>query len=264
MDVYRVGRLAVAAFALLIAAALLLPSLVVIPSSFSSTRIINFPPEGFAWRWYQEYFTVPEWTRASVYSFVVASLSTVGSLAIGIPAAYALVRGQFRFKQAVTLLVMTPLIIPPILIASALFLFLSGIGLIGTTIAVVLGHTLLALPFVTVIVSASLRNLDPSFELAALSLGAPPVQVFRFVLGPLIRPAILTAGLFAFLTSFGEFIVTLFVIGTTDITLPIQLWKGIRFEFNPTIAAAASMLTALTVVVLLLAELSRLRAPRGG
>jgi ABC-type spermidine/putrescine transport system permease subunit II len=189
-------------------------------------------------------------------------LTTIVSLAVGIPAAYAMVRGRFRFKEAVTLLILSPLIIPPVLIAASLFLLLSSIGLIGSTSGIVLGHSLLALPFVTVIVTASLRNLDPAYELAALSLGASPFRVFRHIVAPLVRPAILTAALFAFLTSFGEFIVTLFVISTTDITLPIQLWKGIRFEFNPTIAAAAAMLTALTVAILLLAELSRLRAPR--
>ena len=180
--------------------------------------------------WYEAYFTTPEWTNATVYSVVLAVLTTALSLLIGIPAAFGLARGDFRGRGAVTLLIVAPLVVPVILIAIAEYFFMAEINLIGTTPGLVIAHTLLAMPFVVIIVTASLRGYDRSFERAAMSMGASPLRTFWHVTLPLIRPSVISAALFAFLASFGEFLTSLFVIGSTRSTLPIQLWKGIRFE----------------------------------
>jgi ABC-type spermidine/putrescine transport system permease subunit II len=146
---------------------------------------------------------------------------------------------------------MLPLLVPGVLTAFAEYRLLSGLALLGNTAGIVFAHTILATPFVVVVVVSALPRLDPSLERAAMSLGADPLRTFLRVTLPLLRPSIVTAGLLAFLTSFNEFIVTLFVIGSARSTLPIQLWKGIRFETNPTIAAASTLFIALTTAVLL-------------
>ncbi|MGH2618009.1 MAG: ABC transporter permease, partial [Thermomicrobiales bacterium] len=246
-DPYQVGRWLVVALAVLIVVAMAVPALFVVPVSFSATRFLKFPPEALSLRWYESYFTTPEWTDSTAYSLVLALLTTAASLLIGIPAAFGLARGQFRGRQLVTLLIIAPLIVPVILIAIAEYFFMAELNLIGTTPGLVIAHTLLAMPFVVIIVTASLRGYDRSFERAAMSMGAGPLRTFWHVTLPLIRPGVVSAALFAFLASFGEFLVSLFVIGSTRSTLPIQLWKGIRFETNPTIAAAASMLVGVSL-----------------
>jgi putative spermidine/putrescine transport system permease protein len=261
-DPYVAGRWLLTALAVLIVAAMAIPAFFVVPVSFSPTRFLTFPPPGFSLRWYESYFTTPEWTSATVYSVVLAVLTTAVSLVIGIPAAFGLARGRFRGRQAVTMLIVAPLVVPVILIAIAEYFFLAEIGLIGTTPGLVLAHTLLALPFVVIIVTASLQGYDRAFERAAMSMGAGPLRTFWHVTLPLIRPGVVSAALFAFLASFGEFLVSLFVIGATRSTLPIQLWKGIRFETNPTIAAAASLLVGISILALIAVELARWQTRR--
>jgi ABC-type spermidine/putrescine transport system permease subunit II len=257
---YDLGSKAVTLLAVLIVVAMAVPALFVIPVSFSDTRFLKFPPEALSLRWYEAYFTTPEWTQSTWYSVILAILTTIVSLLLGIPAAFGLARGQFRGKQFVTLLVLAPLLVPVILIAIAEYFFMVEVGLIGTTAALVISHTLLALPFVVIIVTASLRGYNRSFERAAMSMGAGPLRTFWFVTLPLIRPSVISAALFAFLASFGEFLVSLFVIGSTRSTLPIQLWKGVRFETNPTIAAAATMLIFISVLALIAVEVARWQA----
>jgi putative spermidine/putrescine transport system permease protein len=261
-DPYVLGRWLLTALAVLIVAAMAIPAFFVVPVSFSPTRFLTFPPPSFSLRWYEAYFTTPEWTTATVYSVVLAVLTTAVSLIIGIPAAFGLARGRFRGRQAVTMLVVAPLVVPVILIAIAEYFFLAEIGLIGTTPGLVIAHTLLALPFVVIIVTASLQGYDRAYERAAMSMGAGPLRTFWHVTLPLIRPGVISAALFAFLASFGEFLVSLFAIGATRSTLPIQLWKGIRFETNPTIAAAASLLVGISILALIAVELARWQTRR--
>ena len=261
-DPYELGHGVVIAIAILVVVAMAVPALFVVPVSFSPTRFLTFPPESFSWRWYESYFATPEWTESTIYSVVLAILTTGTSLLLGLPAAFGLARGHFRGRQLITLLIIAPLIVPVILIAIAEYFFMSEINLIGTTPGLVIAHTLLAMPFVVIIVTASLRGYDRSYERAAMSMGAGPLRTFWHVTLPLIRPSVISAALFAFLASFGEFLTSLFVIGSTRSTLPIQLWKGIRFETNPTIAAAASMLVAVSLLALLAVELARWQTRR--
>jgi len=262
IDPYRIGGRALIAFAVMVAVLMVVPAFFVVPMSFADSRFMIFPPKAYSLRWYEAYFAIPEWTRATGYSVLLASLTTLLTLALGLPAAFGLVRGRFRGKQLITLLFLAPLIIPVILIAMAEFFFLSRLGLIGTTLGLVIGHTVFALPFVVIILVATLRGFDRSYELAAFSLGAPPLAVLWHVTLPLIRPGMVSAALLAFLASFNEFLISLFVIGSAGSTLPIQFWKGIRFETNPTIAAVASMLIGLSVTTLLLLELVRWQTRR--
>ena len=261
-DPYAWGGLLVVAFAVIVVLLMAIPALFVVPVSFSPTRFLTFPPESLSLRWYESYFTTPEWTESTAYSVVLAVLTTATSLLIGIPAAFGLARGRFRGRQLVTLLITAPLIVPVILIAIAEFFFMNEVNLIGTTLGLVIAHALLAMPFVVIIVTASLHGYDRSYERAAMSMGAGPLRTFWHVTLPLIRPSVISAALFAFLASFGEFLTSLFVIGSTRSTLPIQLWKGIRFETNPTIAAAASMLVGISLVALVAVELARWQARR--
>lgn len=261
-NLYDLGRRLVIAFAVLIVIAMAIPALFVIPVSFSDTRFLKFPPEALSLRWYEAYFTTPEWTNATLYSVLLALLATACALLLGIPAAFGLARGHFRGRQFVTLLILAPLLVPVILIAIAEYFFMNEVNLIGTTPGLVIAHTLLAMPFVVIIVTASLRGYDRSFERAAMSMGAGPLRTFWHVTLPLIRPSVISAALFAFLASFGEFLVSLFVIGSTRSTLPIQLWKGIRFETNPTIAAAASLLIGISVLALIAVEAARWQGRR--
>ena len=263
-DPYVVGRWLMTALAVVIVAIMAIPAFFVVPVSFSPTRFLTFPPPSLSLRWYEAYFTTPEWTNATVYSMVLALLTTAVSLLLGIPAAFGLARGRFRGRQAVTMLIVAPLVVPVILIAIAEYFFLAEIGLIGTTPGLVIAHTLLALPFVVIIVTASLQGYDRAFERAAMSMGAGPLRTFWHVTLPLIRTGVISAALFAFLASFGEFLVSLFVIGATRSTLPIQLWKGIRFETNPTIAAAASLLVGISILALIAVELARWQTRRRG
>ena len=261
-DPYRLGGILVRVAVVLIVVAMVLPAFFVIPVSFSATRFLIFPPEEFSLRWYRAYFDIPEWKTATVYSIVLATLTMLTTLVIGILAAFGLARGSFRGKQAMTLLFVAPLIMPVILIAIAEFFFLSDLRLTGTTLGLVIAHSVFALPFVIIIVTATLRGFDRSYELAAMSLGANPLRTFWHVTLPLIRPGVVSAALFAFLASFGEFLITLFVVGSNRPTLPIQFWKGIRFETNPTIAAVASMLIVVSIVGLAAVELVRWQARR--
>jgi putative spermidine/putrescine transport system permease protein len=262
IDPYELGHRLVIVLAVLIVLVMAVPALFVVPVSFSPTRFLTFPPPSLSLRWYEAYFKTPEWTESTVYSLVLAILTTGASLLIGIPAAFGLARGTFRGRQLVTLLLIAPLVVPVILIAIAEYFFMTDVNLIGTTPGLVIAHTLLALPFVVIIVTASLRGYDRSYERAAMSMGAGPLRTFWYVTLPLIRPSVISAALFAFLASFGEFLTSLFVIGPTRSTLPIQLWKGIRFETNPTIAAAASMLVGVSLLALVAVELARWQTRR--
>jgi len=260
--VYRLGSWLIGLAAALILIAMVVPILVVFPISGSSTRYMTFPPEAYSLRWYRAYFQVPEWTQATLYSAKVGVLSTLLALVLGIPAAMGLAKAGFRGKGLVTALFVAPLVLPLIIVAIALYFAFAQVGLNGTTVGLVMAHAMLSLPFVTIVVLASMAQFDERLERAAASLGAGRWMTFWTVTLPLIRPGVITAALLAFLASFNEFIVALFLVSTDRVTLPIQFWKGLRFETNPTIAAVASMLMVFTVISLLLVEIVRSRAAK--
>lgn len=238
---------------------MILPSLIVIPMSFNESRMLQFPPRGFSLEWYRTFFERPDWTVATLNSFVVAVLTTLLATVLGTVAALGLVRGRVPLRGLVTSVLLTPLIVPTIVTAVALYNVLAPIQLVGTIPGMVLAHTVLALPFVVVNVSAVLQRMDWRIEQAARSLGASPVTAFFLVTLPVIRPGILAGALFAFITSFDEVVVAIFISGTEAATLPVRMWSGLRFEINPVVASASTLLIALSVVVLVLATLLRRR-----
>jgi putative spermidine/putrescine transport system permease protein len=245
--------------AILTLAFLVLPILIVVPLAFSASPYLEFPPAGFSLQWYARYFASPRWTGATVLSIQIALAATALALALGIPAAFGLVRRQFRGKSALLAFFMAPIIVPYIITAIAMYFMFARLGLLGTPLSLLLAHTLLAFPKVVVIVAAALKGFDRSLERASMSLGAGPSTTFFRVTYPGIRPAVITAGLFAFLTSFDELILTMFIAGPTTVTLPKQMWDAVRLEIDPTIAAASSLLIAVAVFILVVTELLRRR-----
>jgi putative spermidine/putrescine transport system permease protein len=255
-------RITLSVIAGLVLLYLILPILVVIPLSFSSASYLSFPPPGFSLHWYRNFFTRADWISSAWLSIWVGLAVTVLATALGTPASVALVRGRFAGKGLVNAFILSPLIVPGIIVAIGIYFFYARLGVVGNPIALVLAHTCLAVPFVVINVSATLYGFDERLEYAAMSLGASPWGAFRQVTLPLIRPGVLAGALFAFITSFDELIVALFISGTTAVTLPRRMWEGIRFEIDPTIAAVSTILVAFSVVLLLTAELLRRRSER--
>ena len=229
---------------------LALPIVVIAILSFTAGQYLTFPPPGLSLRWHEAVLRSPEWRAALGVSFRVALLTTAAATALSVMTALALVRGTFRWKRAAYALVLAPLIVPTIISAIALHFLFSGLGLIGTTAAIVLGHTVLALPIATILVTGTLQGFDVRLEQAALSMGASRWTVFRRVTLPLIAPGVASGALFSFLTSFEELLVPLFVAGPFNQTLPLRIWNAVLFGLDPTITAVSTLLIGVTVVVL--------------
>jgi putative spermidine/putrescine transport system permease protein len=236
---------------------LILPIFVIIPISFSSARFLQFPPQGFSLQWYADYFGSRTWVSATILSFQVAILTMLCATFLGTLASLALVRGNFKGKKLIYAMLLSPLIIPVIIVGVSLYYFFSWLHLIGTMWGLVMAHTCLALPFVVVNVTATLQGFDITLERAALSLGASRFTTFMKVTFPLIRPGVITGALFAFITSFDEVVVAIFITGSRAVTLPRQMWDGIRISINPTISAVASLLIVFSIFLLLSTEMLR-------
>ncbi len=240
---------------------LVLPIFVIVPISFSSSRYLQFPPEGFSLQWYEQFFRGRNWMSATLRSFQVAILTALLATVLGTMASLALVRGDFPGKRVLYGLIISPLIIPVIITAVAVYYIFALFKLIGSIWALVLAHTVLALPFVVVNVTATLQGFDVTLERAALSLGANRLVTFFRVILPLTWPGIFSGALFAFITSFDEVVVAIFLTGAKP-TLPKQMWDGIRVAINPTISAVASLLIVFSVVLLLILQVFSRRTGR--
>lgn len=229
---------------------LVLPIFVIIPISFSSARFLQFPPQGFSLQWYADYFGSRNWTYATIRSFQVGVLTMITATILGTLASFAIVRGRFRGKRLVYGLILSPLIIPVIITSVAVYYLFAKLHLVGTLWGLVLAHTSLAIPFVVVNVTATLQGFDITLERAALSLGANRLVTFMKVTFPLVWPGIVSGSLFAFITSFDEVVIAIFLTGSKP-TLPKQMWDGIRISLNPTISAVASLLIVFSILLLL-------------
>ncbi|MBI2762464.1 MAG: ABC transporter permease [Chloroflexi bacterium] len=240
---------------------LLAPTLVVVPMSFTASNSLTFPPEGFSTRWYEKMVTDPQWSTGFVNSAKVAFLTAVLATALGTLAALGTVRGRFPGRNGLQLLILSPLIVPVIIIAIGMFSVFVRWKLAGSIAGLVLAHTALAMPFVVVNVATSLRTVDRNLELAAQSLGAGPVRTFRRITLPLILPGVMAGGLFAFITSWDEVVVSIFLTSARFRTLPVEMWEQVRQVVDPTVAAVATTLLAVTTTILLLALVVRRQAP---
>lgn len=242
---------------------LVAPISIIFPLSFSDASFLQFPPPAYSLRWYENYFSRPDWIGPTITSFKVAGITMVLATIIGTLAAIPIARTQFPGKRLLVGFLLSPMIVPVIVLAVAFYFLFARLKLVGTPLGLVLGHLVLALPFVIVVITSALQSTDESLERAAQTLGASPVRAFTRITLPLIRPAILTGGLFAFLASFDELVIALFISGTGSKTLPKRLWDGIREEIDPTTAAVAALLTVFSLVLLLVAEIARNRVRRG-
>ncbi len=239
---------------------LCLPSLFVIPVSFTSGTFIEFPPQGFSLRWYQTYLGSVGWVNATIRSFIVAGLTAVVSTLLGSAAAFVLVRQRLFGKVAILSLILAPLVLPRLIIAVALFYLYARLGLVGTILGLVLGHTVLAVPYVVITVMAVLKTYDERLDQAAWSLGASKLRTLYHITLPQIRGGVIAGFLFAFITSFDDLTVALFVTGGSTSTLPRQMWNDLLLQVNPTLAAVSTVILVFVTGFVILAEMLRRRA----
>ncbi len=250
------------AYAGLVLAFLVLPILVIVPLSFSAGAFLHFPLPGLSLRWYERLVEHRPWRIALVNSLIVGAGATMLATVLGTLAALGLARARFPGRGLLTALLLSPMIVPVIILATGAYFFYQPLGLTSSLLGLTLAHTALGAPFVLVTVSATLGALDPTLPRAAAGLGAPPWTTFRKVILPIIAPGVISGALFAFVTSFDEVVVALFLTGPAQRTLPRQMFEGIREDINPEILAAATILVALAVALLVVAELLRRRSAR--
>ncbi|MBV9785360.1 MAG: ABC transporter permease [Acidisphaera sp.] len=236
---------------------LMVPTLLIVPMSFSATAYLTFPPAGFSFEWYHTFLTDPEWIDATLFSLRVAALTTLASTVVGTMGALALVRGRLPGRQTIEALLLAPLIVPPIIVAIGVYLQFAPLGLTGTLPGFVLIHTALAVPYVVLVVSAALQRLPPSLEMAGLNLGGSRLACFRRITLPLIAPSILAGAVFAFLASFDETVVSFFISGVEHKTVTRKLFEDIEFNLSPVIAAASTVFVVSTILMMWLADASK-------
>lgn len=256
----RAWRAALTGFVAVVCCYLVLPTLAIVPVSFSDTDFIIFPPKGFSLRWYQAFFENRVWRGATLNSFVIAIATAFLATTAGTAVALGLRHVSAGRVRLIMWVMLLPMLVPSIITAVALYRSFSTLGLIGTKAGLILAHTLLAIPFVVINVSAVVQKVDWRIVDAARSLGASARQAFLKVTLQAILPGVLAGGIFAFLTSFDEVVVAIFLSGVDTTTLPAQMWSGIRFELSPIIAAASCVLSLLSVVVLIFSHLVQRRA----
>ena len=259
---FTLGSVILWIFVAIVLIYLVFPVFVVAPVSFSSAKYLQFPPPGWSLQWYQNYFERPGWVPATIVSFQVAIITTLLATTLGTAASLALVRGRFPGRNAINSFMVSPLVVPGLIVAIGIYFSYAQARLVGNWVGLALAHTALAFPFVVTNVSATLHGFDERLEYAAMNLGANRWQTFRRVTLPIIRPGVFAGALFAFITSFDELIVALFVSGTGAVTLPRKMWDSLRQEIDPTIAAVSTVLIAFSIVILLTAELLRQRSER--
>ncbi len=245
------------------------PILIIIPLSFNvqpyftfTPEMLAFDPAGYSLRWYEEFLASEEWMRSIKNSFMVAIAATILATSLGTLAALGLSRPEMPYRALIMSILISPMIVPLIVSAAGMFFFYSSINLAGTFLGLILAHTALGIPFVVITVTATLSGFDHSLTRAAAGLGANPRVVFFKVMLPLVTPGVISGALFAFITSFDEVVVAIFVAGVEQRTIPLQMWGGIREQISPTILAVATILVAISILLLTVLELLRRRSER--
>lgn len=229
---------------------LALPTLLIIPMSLSKTDYIQFPPQGLTLRWYWTYFGDPDWMAATWFSVKIAIATTISATIIGTMASLAIVRGDLPFKNALQVLSVAPMIVPHIVLGVALYLVFSPLQLTGSFTGFLIAHTVLACPYVIITVTASLQRIDPMLELAGLSCGANRLQTFFRIILPNMAPGIASATVFAFLASFDEATVAFFISDTGGKSIGRKMFEDIDFNLTPVIAAASTVLVAISLLLM--------------
>ncbi|MFI0445396.1 ABC transporter permease [Actinomadura sp. 6N118] len=252
------GRISLTVAATVILLFLALPIIVIVVTSFGADAFGSFPPESWTLGWYRTLFAEgSKWPAALTLSALVASLTTVFSLILGITAATALVRSELPLRSAVYGLVLAPLIIPHVVIALGLFLLFEPAAMLGSPIALALGHTVLATPIAVMILVATLKGIDERLENAAASMGAGRLTIARRITFPLAAPGMIAAAVFSFITSFDEFFISQFLSGVDTATLPIQVFNVLQFDVDPSVTAVSALLIAAAVLAMALVGIVR-------
>ncbi|WP_449415645.1 ABC transporter permease subunit [Ochrobactrum teleogrylli] len=236
-----------------------LPAIMMIPISFSAAGL-NWPPSGFTMQWYEQMWNTPVWSQALWRSLVVALGAGILSMLIGIPAAFLLARANIRGKAAILAFVLSPIVAPRIIIAVGLFYVFAELGLVGTSLGLIIGHTVVCVPYVVMTMVAVLRNYDTRLDLAAQSLGASPMKSLAYVTFPMLAAGMFSAFLFAFATSFDELTIALFSSGGLNSTLPKQFWDEVTLQVSPVIAAVSTCLLVFISVLIFVADRLRQRS----
>jgi mannopine transport system permease protein len=243
---------------------LLLPTVIVGPMSVGPDKYLKFPPDGFTLKWYAAYFADRDWIEATLFSAKAGLLSALLATVIGTMLALALVRGRLPLRRFFELLIVGPVIVPHIALAVATFLVFERLYLTGTLIGFAAAHTVLGLPFAVFTILAALSQFDADLEMAAMSCGANRVRTFFHVTLPLIMPGVLSAALFAFIISFDEAVISFFISDLNQKSLPRKMFEDIDFDVSPVLAAVATLLSLLSIVVLLLGHMLRRATATGG
>ena len=256
------ARLWLYAIAALALAFLVIPTLIVVPMSFSASQYLEFPPREWSLRWYRNYFDSASWMQATATSFKAGFLTVVVATPLGTLAAYGLFVSRLRFAKAIHIALITPIIVPLILAGIAIFYVYVKLKLVNSLIGLVLAHSMLAIPLVMMIVTSALKSYDMNQEMVARSLGASRPRAFMMVTLPQIRFAVVTSAVLSFLTSFDEVIVALFVSGGSNSTLTRNMFNALRDQIDPTIAAISTMMVLVTTLLLVLAQIAGRKRPR--
>jgi putative spermidine/putrescine transport system permease protein len=242
---------------------LVAPMAIIVPMSFSSAISFEFPPPGYWIGYYVQYFSNPSWLEATANSFIIAFGSMIFTLIVALPAAFGFVRHRFYGKSAFNLLIMLPLVVPAVVSALGYYGFLSLVHLAGTRTGMIVAHSVLSIPIAFLVLSAALKGFDRNLERAAMSAGAGPLRTFLWVTLPVLRPGILVGALFAFLHSFNEAVVAIFIAGRDASTLPKKMFEAIRLESDPVIAVVSTLLTGAVLLGVLVSLFLRRRPAHG-
>lgn len=256
-------RLWLYVFAGIVMALLLAPTLIVIPMSFSDSQYLEFPPREWSLRWYENYFDSAEWMQATATSLKAGFLTMLVATPIGTLAAYGLHTARVAFVRAAFALLITPMMIPVVLIAIGAFYAYVQMDILYTLTGLVMAHTVMALPLVLIVIGSALKSYDMDQEQAARSLGAPRWQAFLTVTLPQIRFAVVTSALLAFLTSFDEVVVAMFISGGDNATLTRNMFNSLRDQIDPTIAAISTIMIGVTTLMMVLAQVFGKRRTSG-
>jgi len=258
----RLTRCALWALAILVFIFLVVPNLVIIPLSFNALPYFSYPMAGWSGRWYDELFESSQWHLALANSFIVGLPATLIATVLGTSAALGLSQRDFPFRSIVMGIIILPMVVPIVIAAVGMYFFYARLGLNNTYVGLIAAHAVLGTPYVVITVTAALTGFDRTLSRAAASLGASPLRVFRSVILPLVLPGVVSGAVFAFVTSFDEVVVVLFVGGVDQRTLPRQIWSGIHEAMTPTILAAATLLTLFALALMGVVDLLRARSER--
>ncbi|MBD3896338.1 ABC transporter permease [Halomonas sp. ML-15] len=261
MTKLSLGRFVFIGYVVLVLLFLILPVLIVLPMSFSDSRFLSFPPSSFSFRWYEAFFGSPGWMAAARTSLIVAFATALIATPIGVAAAYAINCSTHRLMRYLKIVLLLPLIVPIIIVATGVFFIYALSGMLYTIPGLIMADVMLALPYVITAVTAGLHGFDQTQEMVARSLGMNRFRSFMTVTLPQIMPSVVTGAIFAFIQALDETMVALFISGGQNQTLTVRMFTALRDEIDPTIAAISTLLTATSFALVMLMVMARQRSP---